>query len=106
MINFCQRLTCTEHAKEGSRYCEQHSRKHVTAKQQRVLYFVRTFTAHNPYGPTVREIGDALGIGSTNTVAHYLAMLEDAGLIERTPGVARGLKILEVGNVRDAEAVV
>ncbi len=80
----------------------------VSAKAKRVLEFVRTFTALNEYPPTVREIGNALNIASTNTVAYHLNQLEAAGLIERTPGLARGLKIMqsEVENVRNAEPVV
>ncbi len=105
-VMFCQRVTCTELAQAGSRLCSRHSHRTVTVKAQQVLDFVRTFTATNQYPPTVREIGRALHIGSTNTVAYHLNSLEAAGLIERTPEVARGIKVVEVGNVRDAEPVV
>lgn len=88
-------------------FCDVHAVKRgVTAKQRRVLDFVKTFIVSNHYPPTVREIADALGIGSTNTVAHYLTMLQEYGLIQREPGIARGLTILEVGNVRDADQPV
>jgi len=99
MPNFCQRASCTNQAREGSRYCEPHSvRRGVTAKQQRVLDFVKSFMVINDYPPTVREIGDALNIASTNTVAHYLNMLQEQGLITRDPHIARGLRILEAVN--------
>lgn len=106
MVTFCQRIDCTAHAQEGSRYCERHSSRRVTVKQQRVLDFVKSFTAANQYPPTVREIGDALGIASTNTVAQYLYRLELSGLIYREPGTARGLRILEPKDVRNPEQLL
>lgn len=48
--------------------------------------------------PTIRELGDRLGITSTNGIADHLRALERKGYIERrAPRVARGLRITESG---------
>lgn len=48
--------------------------------------------------PTIEELRQALGVGSTRTVLRYLEALEESGHIERWPG-ARGLKLLRSANV-------
>ena len=106
MVTFCIRINCTAHAKEGSRYCEAHSIRRITAKQQRVLDFVKAYIAKNQYPPTVREIGDGLNIASTNTVAYFLEQLQVFGLIYREPGTPRGLRITEPKDVRNPEQVL
>lgn len=45
--------------------------------------------------PTLRELGDELGIGSTNGVADHLEALERKGYVERRPMLARGLALTE-----------
>lgn len=45
------------------------------------------------YAPSLRELAGLMGMASPNTVRYYLASLEGAGLIERDPGVARGIRI-------------
>ena len=75
----------------------------ISAKQQRMLEWVRGFIDERKYPPTMREIADGLGIASTNTVSYNLDRIEMAGLIERTPCAARGIRILEETDVRTAE---
>ena len=50
--------------------------------------------AHRGMAPTIEELRQALGVGSTNTVLRCLRELEDDGYIERWPG-ARGIKLLK-----------
>lgn len=103
MVSFCAKPTCTNLAEGGQRYCSNHIVKlSVTEKQQRVLEFIDTFLAANQYPPSIREIGDGLSIKSTSTVVYYLDRLEMAGVIERAPGVARGLKRVKTGREEQA----
>lgn len=64
----------------------------LTERQQAVLDVLRSHTAAHGYPPTVREIGEELGMASSSTVHSHLAALERAGIIERDPTKPRALK--------------
>ncbi|MCB0878042.1 MAG: transcriptional repressor LexA [Thermoleophilia bacterium] len=64
----------------------------LTDRQQAVLDVLRRHTAEHGYPPTVREIGEVLGMASSSTVHSHLAALERAGIIERDPTKPRALK--------------
>jgi repressor LexA len=64
----------------------------LTDRQQAVLEVLRSHTAQHGYPPTVREIGEVLGMASSSTVHSHLAALERAGIIERDPTKPRALK--------------
>jgi repressor LexA len=55
----------------------------LTDRQARILAWIRTYSDRHGYMPTVREIGAAFGIGSTNGVARHLAALEKKGYLRR-----------------------
>lgn len=59
-----------------------------------VLQTIHDLMVHRGMPPTVEELRQALGAGSTSTVFRYLKELEDEGFIERWPG-ARGIKLLK-----------
>ena len=63
-----------------------------TPTRQRVLRYVREFVDAHGYGPTVREIRDALEISSTSVVHYHLSRLERQWLITREPGLARTIR--------------
>jgi repressor LexA len=65
----------------------------LSDRQQRMYDFIRTFTEENQYPPTIREIGEAVGISSTSVVNYNLNKLVDAGLIERNKEVSRGIRL-------------
>ena len=67
----------------------------ITPRQRAVFDTVRELLAERGYPPTVREIGERLGIRSTNGVNDHLAALERRGYLERDWGVARGLRVLK-----------
>lgn len=46
------------------------------------------------YPPSVREIGQAVGLHSSSSVAHQLQVLQARGYLTRTPGVNRGLTVV------------
>jgi repressor LexA len=60
---------------------------------QRVLRAIRNWIVHHGVAPTVEELRQALGVGSTHTVQRYLQQLQQEGFIDRRPG-ARGIKLL------------
>jgi repressor LexA len=64
----------------------------LTDRQQAVLDVLQAHTAEHGYPPTVREIGEVLGMASSSTVHSHLAALERAGIIERDPTKPRALK--------------
>lgn len=67
----------------------------LSDRQQGIYRFIRQFVRDKHYPPTIREIGEALGISSTSVVNYNLNKLEEVGLIERDREVSRGLKVAE-----------
>lgn len=61
--------------------------------QNAILDFLRDYTAAHGFPPSVREIGDHLGIASTSSVHSRLRDLERDGLIHREPGRARAITV-------------
>lgn len=72
---------------------EQHSK--LSERQKRILNFIESFIHEHSYPPTIREIGEAVKIGSTSVVNYNLNKLVKAGLIERAPDVSRGIRLVE-----------
>ena len=56
-----------------------------------ILAFIQRFTRENGYPPTIREIGGAFGISSTNGVRYYLNILEKGGHLKRNLRISRGI---------------
>ncbi|HEY69592.1 MAG TPA: repressor LexA [Anaerolineae bacterium] len=67
----------------------------LSDRQQRMLSFIRRFTADNGYPPSIREIGKAVGISSTSVVNYNLNRLVEEGLLDRDQNVSRGLRLVE-----------
>ncbi|MFB6265239.1 MAG: transcriptional repressor LexA [Bradymonadaceae bacterium] len=66
----------------------------LTGRQRAVLEFIAEHIQKSGYPPTIREIGDHLGINSTNGVNDHLKALERKGYLERKDGKSRALKPL------------
>ena len=75
----------------------------LTARQQEVLDYVRDQINARGFPPSVREIGEALGLSSSSTVHSHLTALENKGLIRRDPSKPRALELLDY---RDTSAAV
>jgi repressor LexA len=69
----------------------------LSERQQEILGFLRNFIAQNGYPPSVREIGEAVGLSSSSTVHSHLNALENKGFIRRDPSSARALTVIEHG---------
>ena len=65
----------------------------LTRRQQEIWKFLTDYVDEHGYPPTVREIGEAVGLASPSTVHAHLANLERAGLIKRDPTKPRALEL-------------
>ncbi len=68
--------------------------KPLTEKQQAILEFISRSVESRGYPPSMREIGDAVGLSSLSSVTHQLSRLELAGHIRRDPNRPRALEVL------------
>jgi repressor LexA len=65
----------------------------LTARQQEIWQFLVTYVDDHGYPPTVREIGEEVGLASPSTVHAHLANLERVGLIKRDPTKPRAIEL-------------
>jgi repressor LexA len=66
----------------------------LTGRQQEIWEFLADYVDRHGYPPTVREIGEAVGLASPSTVHAHLANLERAGLLRRDPTKPRALELV------------
>jgi repressor LexA len=75
-------------------------------RQRRIMTFIQDFVAAHGFPPSIREIGDEVGISSTSVVNYHLNKLTDKGYLERQGKVSRGLKLGEaITSLRPARSV-
>jgi repressor LexA len=67
----------------------------LTKRQQEILRVVQDHVARHGYPPTVREIGDAVGLTSSSTVHAHLQALEARGALKRDPTKPRAIDLRE-----------
>jgi repressor LexA len=65
----------------------------LTPRQQRVLATIRDSIEKRGYPPSMREIGQAVGLTSSSSVAHQLRVLEQKGFLKRDPNRPRALEV-------------
>jgi repressor LexA len=65
----------------------------LTDRQRQILDFLTSYVDDHGYPPTVREIGEAVGLASPSTVHAHLANLERAGLLKRDPTKPRAIEL-------------
>jgi repressor LexA len=66
----------------------------LTGRQQEIWDFLVDYVDAHGYPPTVREIGEAVGLASPSTVHAHLANLERAGLLKRDPTKPRAVELV------------
>jgi repressor LexA len=76
----------------------------VTARQQRILDFIKRTVQERGYPPTVREIGEAVGLTSSSSVHAQLENLQRQGLVRRDPSKPRAMELS--GSVRKTGVAV
>src|SRR5437762_5358040 len=66
----------------------------LTERQVKILDYIRYVTRVRNYPPSVREIGEAVGLSSSSTVHNHLNQLERRGLIKRDPSKSRTVQLV------------
>jgi repressor LexA len=69
-------------------------RKSLSDKQLAILEVIQRSIQSKGYPPTMREIGDAVGLKSLSSVTHQLGQLELSGYLRRDPGKTRAMEVL------------
>jgi repressor LexA len=77
----------------------------LTHRQRRVLEVIRNSVERRGYPPSMREIGEAVGLTSPSSVAHQLATLERKGFLRRDPNRPRAIEVILPGEGRREAAV-
>ncbi len=72
----------------------------LTPRQNRVLDVIRDSVEHRGYPPSMREIGEAVGLTSSSSVSHQLATLERKGYLRRDANRPRAIEVRSPGEVR------
>jgi repressor LexA len=67
----------------------------LNTRQKQILKYIKDALRSKGYPPSVREIGEAVGLSSSSTVHSYLAKLEAMGFIRRDPTKPRAIDVLE-----------
>ena len=65
----------------------------LTQRQRKILDVIRASVTSRGYPPSIREIGDAVGLTSTSSVAHQLRTLERKGYLRRDPNRPRAVDV-------------
>ncbi|MGO4255672.1 transcriptional repressor LexA [Marmoricola sp. RAF53] len=65
----------------------------LTPRQKRILAVLRDAIEQRGYPPSIREIGELVGLASSSSVAHQLRVLEQKGFIRRDPNRPRALEV-------------
>jgi repressor LexA len=87
-------------AKSGTR-----RRKSLSDKQVAILEVIQRAVARHGYPPSMREIGDAVGLSSLSSVTHQLNQLELSGYLRRDPNRPRALEVLIGLEPKDGDVV-
>jgi repressor LexA len=75
----------------------------LTPRQRKVLEVIRESVERRGYPPTIREIGQAVGLTSTSSVSHQLQTLQKKGFLRRDPSRPRAVDVRLPGEMPDAD---
>ena len=73
----------------------------LTVRQRRVLEVIRNSVDRRGYPPSLREIGEAVGLTSPSSVAHQLSTLERKGFLRRDPNRPRAIEVVSPDSTAD-----
>ena len=76
----------------------------LTARQRRILTVIRELVEDRGYPPSMREIGESVGLTSSSSVSHQLRALEHKGYLRRDPNRPRALEVISPDSVPEAYA--
>ena len=77
----------------------------VSERRRRILQFIKDEVDEKGYPPSVREIGEAVGLKSSSTVHGHLLKLEEMGYIRRDPSKPRAIEVLDDISVPKLRAI-
>jgi len=80
-----------------------HKESLLNNRQKHILSFIKDTLRIKGYPPSVREIGEAVGLSSSSTVHSHLAKLEEFGFIRRDPTKPRAIEVLDEAPWRQKE---
>lgn len=84
----------SEHIDEFDSKASTRRRKSLSDKQRAILEYIGRSVDARGYPPSMREIGDAVGLSSLSSVTHQLNQLELSGYLRRDPNRPRALEVL------------
>jgi repressor LexA len=76
----------------------------LSVRQQRILAFIQDWVEQHGYPPSVREIGEAVGLGSPSSVAYQLRELERKGFLRRDPNRPRAVNVRPLGHLPEEDS--
>ena len=88
-FRYCSRQATEGHSVEG--------RHDLTDRQRQILDLIGATVSERGYPPSVREIGEAVGLSSPSTVHSHLSALERAGYLRRDPTKPRAIEVIDDG---------
>lgn len=76
------------------------SKNRLSRRQEQILFFIRESVESRGFPPSIREIGEAVGLSSSSTVHAHLRSLETKGYLKRNPSKPRSIELLDVDGSR------
>ncbi len=73
----------------------------ITDRQRQILHLILDTVDRRGYPPSVREIGDAVGLSSPSTVHSHLSSLVEQGYLRRDPSKPRAIEVVDTGRAGD-----
>ncbi len=85
---------CSRQATQGHTVTDRHD---LTDRQRQILDLISATVRDRGYPPSVREIGEAVGLSSPSTVHSHLSALERTGYLRRDPSKPRAIEVIDDG---------
>ncbi len=76
------------------------SKNRLSRRQEQILFFIRESVESRGFPPSIREIGEAVGLSSSSTVHSHLRSLESKGYLRRNPSKPRSIELLDSSSSR------
>ena len=67
----------------------------LSERHRKIMEFLTRFQELSGYSPSIRQIGDSIGVKSTSLIDYYLTQLQQMGIIERDQHVSRSIRVLK-----------
>jgi repressor LexA len=73
----------------------------LSERHRKIMDFLSQFQDQTGYSPSIRQIGDSIGVKSTSLIDYYLNQLQQMNLIERDEHVSRSIRVVQPVEIRD-----